>query len=76
MKRGFLDLLDPSNDPEFFWQVISGPPVLILVIKFVDVLRATSFRCVFGLPYNFDSSGKSMFLIKKFRQILEKLEEF
>jgi hypothetical protein len=23
---GFLDLLDPSNDPEFFWQVISGPP--------------------------------------------------
>jgi hypothetical protein len=22
---GFLDLLDPSNDPEFFWQVISGP---------------------------------------------------
>jgi hypothetical protein len=20
-------LLDPSNDPEFFWQVISGPPV-------------------------------------------------
>jgi hypothetical protein len=28
MKRSFLDLLDPSNDPEFFWQVISGPPVL------------------------------------------------
>jgi hypothetical protein len=27
MKRGFLYLLDPSNDPEFFWQVISGPPV-------------------------------------------------
>jgi hypothetical protein len=27
MKRGFLDLLGPSNDPEFFWQVISGPPV-------------------------------------------------
>jgi hypothetical protein len=25
MKRGFLDLLDPSNDPDFFWQVISGP---------------------------------------------------
>jgi hypothetical protein len=25
MKRGFLDLLGPSNDPEFFWQVISGP---------------------------------------------------
>jgi hypothetical protein len=24
-KWGFLDLLDPSNDPEFFWQVISGP---------------------------------------------------
>jgi hypothetical protein len=29
MKRGFLDLLDPSNDPEFFWQVISGPPCII-----------------------------------------------
>jgi hypothetical protein len=28
MKRGFLDLLDPSNDPEFFWQVISGPPCI------------------------------------------------
>jgi hypothetical protein len=25
MKRVFLFLLDPSNDPEFFWQVISGP---------------------------------------------------
>jgi hypothetical protein len=23
-----LDLLDPSNDPEFFWQVISGPPCI------------------------------------------------
>jgi hypothetical protein len=28
MKRGFLDLLDPSNDPDFFWQVISGPPCI------------------------------------------------
>jgi hypothetical protein len=28
MKRGFLDLSDPSNDPEFFWQVISGPPCI------------------------------------------------
>jgi hypothetical protein len=28
MKRGFVDLLDPSNDPEFFWQVISGPPCI------------------------------------------------
>jgi hypothetical protein len=28
MKVGFLDLLDPSNDPEFFWQVISGPPCI------------------------------------------------
>jgi hypothetical protein len=28
IKMGFPDLLDPSNDPEFFWQVISGPPVL------------------------------------------------
>jgi hypothetical protein len=25
MKRSVLDLLDPSNDPEFFWQVTSGP---------------------------------------------------
>jgi hypothetical protein len=31
MKRGFLDLLDPSNDPEFFWQVISGPPCIFEV---------------------------------------------
>jgi hypothetical protein len=29
MKRGFLDLLDPFNDPEFFWQVISGPPCIV-----------------------------------------------
>jgi hypothetical protein len=34
MKRGFLDLLDPSNDPEFFWQVISGPPC---IFKFCNV---------------------------------------
>jgi hypothetical protein len=27
-KGGFLDLLDPSNHPEFFWQVISGPPCI------------------------------------------------
>jgi hypothetical protein len=27
-EQGFLDLLDPSNDPEFFWQVISGPPCI------------------------------------------------
>jgi hypothetical protein len=25
---GFLDLLDPSDGPEFFWQVISGPPCI------------------------------------------------
>jgi hypothetical protein len=29
MKGVFLDLLDPSNDPEFFWQVISGPPCIL-----------------------------------------------
>jgi hypothetical protein len=29
MKRGFLELLDPSNDPEFFWQLISGPPCIL-----------------------------------------------
>jgi hypothetical protein len=29
---GFLDLLDPSNDPEFFWQVISGPACIIIII--------------------------------------------
>jgi hypothetical protein len=29
MKRGFLDLLDTSNEPEFFWQVISGPPCIL-----------------------------------------------
>jgi hypothetical protein len=29
MKRGFFDLLDPSNDPEFFWQVISGPSCIL-----------------------------------------------
>jgi hypothetical protein len=33
MKRGFLDLLDPSNDPEFFWQVISGPPCILSLNK-------------------------------------------
>jgi hypothetical protein len=30
MKRGFLNLLDPSSDPEFFWQVISGPPCILI----------------------------------------------
>jgi hypothetical protein len=32
---GFLDLLDPSNDPEFFWQVISGPPCIKMRTFFV-----------------------------------------
>jgi hypothetical protein len=35
MKRGFLDLLDPSNDPEFFWQVISGPPCIFLNVFYL-----------------------------------------
>jgi hypothetical protein len=26
---GFLDLLDPSDGPEFFWHVISGPTLYI-----------------------------------------------
>jgi hypothetical protein len=34
MKRGFFDLLDPSNDPEFFWQVISGPPCIGTLVAF------------------------------------------
>jgi hypothetical protein len=33
MKRGFLDLLDPSNDPEFVWQVISGPPCIAFFFR-------------------------------------------
>jgi hypothetical protein len=33
MKRGFVDLLDPSNDPEFLWQVISGPPCIQLLLQ-------------------------------------------
>jgi hypothetical protein len=44
MKRGFLDLLDPSNDPEFFWQVISGPPCILKVClnsKFPPTLHST-----------------------------------
>jgi hypothetical protein len=43
MKRGFLGLLDPSNDPEFFWQVISGPPVCS-VLKNAD-------RCIESICY-------------------------
>jgi hypothetical protein len=43
MKRVFLDLLDPSNDPEFFWQVISGPPCIICFkIKNPPTLLSTS----------------------------------
>jgi hypothetical protein len=35
MKRGFLDLLDPSNDPDFFWQVISGPPCIFIYSYYI-----------------------------------------
>jgi hypothetical protein len=34
MKKGFRDLLDPSNDPEFFWQVISGPAVYLIISRY------------------------------------------
>jgi hypothetical protein len=33
MNRGFFDLLDLSNDPEFFWQVISGPPCIFFFVN-------------------------------------------
>jgi hypothetical protein len=45
MKRGFLDLLDPSNDPDFFWQVISGPPCIFRYKK----VRAPQAEHVFLL---------------------------
>jgi hypothetical protein len=54
MKRGFLDLLDPSNDPEFFWQVISGPPCIkkpASVAKLPDpILVSSTFRSRGGTP--------------------------
>jgi hypothetical protein len=37
MKRGFLELLDPSNDPEFFWQLISGPPCIRAIAREINV---------------------------------------
>jgi hypothetical protein len=37
MKRGFLDLLC-SNDPEFFWHVISGPPCITKKTNLEDKL--------------------------------------
>jgi hypothetical protein len=39
MKRGFLDFLDPFNDPELFWQVISGPPCILGAPKFAEQLN-------------------------------------
>jgi hypothetical protein len=46
MKRGFLDLLDPSNDPEFFWQVISGPPCIVDYCHFKSFVIETFVRDV------------------------------
>jgi hypothetical protein len=43
MNRGFLDL-DPSNDPEFFWQIISGPPVY--QIKAIFSLYTMEYGCL------------------------------
>jgi hypothetical protein len=45
MKRGFLDLLDPSNDPEFFWQVISGPACIFryTVCPWIEFTRGKNF---------------------------------
>jgi hypothetical protein len=56
MKRGFLDLLDPSNDPEFFWQVISGPPC-ISVPRYIRKRIARNFFSL-GQLYRKFSLGK------------------
>jgi hypothetical protein len=36
---GFLDLLDRSDGPEFFWQVISGPLCILGAPKFAEQLN-------------------------------------
>jgi hypothetical protein len=35
---GFPDLLDPSNGPEFFLQVISGPPCIFLSVPLSTIV--------------------------------------
>jgi hypothetical protein len=40
-----LDLLDPSNGPEFFWQVISGRPcIYILLLMNLHGLKYLHFK--------------------------------
>jgi hypothetical protein len=46
-------LLDPSNDPEFFWQVISGPPVYFYHIS-LQILNSIYKKFKNGkIPYSF-----------------------
>jgi hypothetical protein len=68
---GFLDLLDPSNDPEFFWQVISGPPCIIDNDEFHNDQQ--SVREAIGLKsYLLDI--KFCFLLKTFQLIFEQTD--
>jgi hypothetical protein len=48
-KWGFLDLLDPSNDPEFFWQVISGPPCITQEGEIIKNLNKGEFYKYLGI---------------------------
>jgi hypothetical protein len=44
-----LDLLDPSNDPEFFWQVISGPPCITKEGEIIKNLNKGEFYKYLGI---------------------------
>jgi hypothetical protein len=44
-----LDLLDPSNHPEFFWQVISGPPCITKEGEIIKNLNKGEFYKYLGI---------------------------
>jgi hypothetical protein len=62
MKRGFLDLLDPSNDPEFFWQVISGPPCISGTDIFYQIIAHVHFREILSGYFLFSRFDWSIFV--------------
>jgi hypothetical protein len=68
---GFLDLLDSSNDPEFFWQVISGPPCIKI---FAEIIENVQNEFYYLLGYCQDLQGQHLNICCKNYSCLSKLK--
>jgi hypothetical protein len=67
----FLDLFDPSNGPEFFWQVISVPPCITGDLNLLQekVMPAIQNRCPQDIIFQQD--GASPHYARQVREFLD-----